>query len=371
MRKPQTRGAQKSREDCRENSPVTLRAIAAHLNLSPATVSLILNNAPNFAFPDETRKRVIATAQSLGYIPNRLARSLRNRAELRMVGLILPDISRSCYAEIASGIGNKLAQSDYCFMLADHGYRRDAISQQIGEFSSRGAQGVILIDAELGGYPQLPFVTVSCRAPAGRTAQIVFDRDRAVVLAMEHFLLQRRQQILLMKEGCDEPYLSKVLEIASSLHLEVAVAAVKGIKQEQSVLDSFGSDWRVGKGIATHRRGVLTFDLDSAATVVRAFGGRNGDPARLLATVCIEREGRAGTDSSITVIRQPLKTTGIVAAEVLLQKIRQKHCPMRTIRVKPEIVRMCATSAKWRSRDAIQPVNTGADCKMIGDLKTQ
>ena len=74
------------RQGEREHAPgeasgtVTLRHVAAHLGLSPATVSLVLNQAPAAAaIPAETQERIFAAARELDYRPNYLARSLRSR----------------------------------------------------------------------------------------------------------------------------------------------------------------------------------------------------------------------------------------------------------------------------------------------------
>ena len=59
---------------------VTLRQVAAHVGLSPATVSMVLNQAPaSAAIPQETQERIFAAARELRYQPNYLAKSLRSR----------------------------------------------------------------------------------------------------------------------------------------------------------------------------------------------------------------------------------------------------------------------------------------------------
>ena len=46
---------------------VSLKMLAEHLDLSPATVSFVLNNAPGRSIPPATRERVKAAAKQLGY----------------------------------------------------------------------------------------------------------------------------------------------------------------------------------------------------------------------------------------------------------------------------------------------------------------
>jgi LacI family transcriptional regulator len=66
---------------------VTLKTVAQHVGLSPATVSLVLNESPVAdSIPLETKERVIAAARELDYRPNYLARSLRSQRSFSVGG---------------------------------------------------------------------------------------------------------------------------------------------------------------------------------------------------------------------------------------------------------------------------------------------
>jgi len=60
----------------------SLKKLAEHLGLNPATVSVVLNEVPGRAIPQGTRDRIKAAAKELNYRPSLLARSLRNRRTL-------------------------------------------------------------------------------------------------------------------------------------------------------------------------------------------------------------------------------------------------------------------------------------------------
>ena len=60
--------------------PVTLKILAEYLDLSPATVSIVLNNSPVAkSISLVTRQRVQAAAKKFDYRPNLHARMLRTR----------------------------------------------------------------------------------------------------------------------------------------------------------------------------------------------------------------------------------------------------------------------------------------------------
>ena len=57
---------------------VTLKSVAAEVGLSPGTISLVLNRAPqSHAIPQHTQDRIFAAARELNYQPNPFARALR------------------------------------------------------------------------------------------------------------------------------------------------------------------------------------------------------------------------------------------------------------------------------------------------------
>ncbi|MBV9997957.1 MAG: LacI family DNA-binding transcriptional regulator [Verrucomicrobia bacterium] len=72
---------------------VTSHDIAREAGVARSTVSLVLTNNPKIQIPDATRKRILAAARKLGYVPNSAAQMLVS-GRSRTVGLILsrPDL---------------------------------------------------------------------------------------------------------------------------------------------------------------------------------------------------------------------------------------------------------------------------------------
>src|ERR1039457_2519558 len=84
--------------------PISLRTLGDYLNLSPATISLVLNNAPGVrSIPQETRDRVTAAAAKFDYRPSFYARSLRKRQTF-YVGVLVPELSDSYCSQVLAGV---------------------------------------------------------------------------------------------------------------------------------------------------------------------------------------------------------------------------------------------------------------------------
>jgi LacI family transcriptional regulator len=68
---------------------VTIVDVARKAGVSKTTVSCVLNNAPGFSVPEETRQRVFDAAAALGYRRNTLAAALRS-GRMNTVGIVPP-----------------------------------------------------------------------------------------------------------------------------------------------------------------------------------------------------------------------------------------------------------------------------------------
>src|SRR5437588_218565 len=103
--------------------PVTLKILAEYLDLSPATVSIVLNNSPVAkSISPQTRQRVLDAAKKFEYRPNLHARMLRTRLT-NTVGVIVPELSEGYFTGLMIGVEQYLLQAGYLYEL---GHRRIA-----------------------------------------------------------------------------------------------------------------------------------------------------------------------------------------------------------------------------------------------------
>lgn len=80
--------------------------------VSRATVSQVLNNKAGFLVPQETRQRVFAAAQELGYVPNASARNLRSQKTCT-IGVIIQDINNPFYPAFVRGVQDIAERAGY------------------------------------------------------------------------------------------------------------------------------------------------------------------------------------------------------------------------------------------------------------------
>lgn len=96
---------------------ITLRDVAEHLGVTVATVSKALRDSSDISV--DMRKQVRAAATQLGYKPNIMARSLVQQ-KTYLLGVIVPDLKISFFAEVVRGIYEEARKNGYLPMIMVH-----------------------------------------------------------------------------------------------------------------------------------------------------------------------------------------------------------------------------------------------------------
>jgi LacI family transcriptional regulator len=94
----------------------TIREVAKRAGVSPATVSRVINRSGPVS--ERTRERVEAVIRKLGYVPNRLATSLRS-SKTQLIAVILSDWTNSFWVEVVRGIQGVAWEHGFHMILSD------------------------------------------------------------------------------------------------------------------------------------------------------------------------------------------------------------------------------------------------------------
>src|SRR5580704_10632213 len=164
---------------------VTILDVAARAGVHAATVSRTLN-LPERVAP-ETRQRVEAAVQELGFVPNRAARGLIT-GRTGNVAVIVPDITNPHFAELVRSVERAARQSDLQVLLVDTGEHPDE-EVRAAESLSREVDGFIVVSPRrlhrsLGALGSVPAVFVN--RPVPEHASILLRTAPAVTDALVH-----------------------------------------------------------------------------------------------------------------------------------------------------------------------------------------
>ena len=123
-------------------------------------------------------KRVLARIKELNYQPNWVARSLAARRTF-MIGLIVPDLMHSFFAEIAKGVSSTIRPLGYDVVICNSEEDSALESSEIDRLLGRQVDGLILASAQqpssLEAFERIearnvPYVLVDRRFPGAQAA---------------------------------------------------------------------------------------------------------------------------------------------------------------------------------------------------------
>lgn len=121
---------------------ITIKDIARRAGVSVATVSYVVNH--NRYVSPELTGRVLHAIEELGYSPNAIARSLRQK-NTRMIGLIVPDSSNPFFAEIAKGVEDAGYDKGYSVILCNSNAQTERELVYLDLLRSKRVDGIIFI----------------------------------------------------------------------------------------------------------------------------------------------------------------------------------------------------------------------------------
>ena len=178
---------------------VRLKDIAEDLGVSLVTVSKVLRNKPGVG--DVTRKRVLKRVRELNYRPNMLARSLAS-GKSYTVGLIVPDLVHTFFAELAKGVSAGLRGASYQLLLASAEEEPDLEQLEIEHLLARGVDALLIASCQnnAGSFKSLlkskiPYVLIDRYLPKIDGYFVGTDDVAAGRVATEHLIHLGRKRI--------------------------------------------------------------------------------------------------------------------------------------------------------------------------------
>jgi DNA-binding LacI/PurR family transcriptional regulator len=132
---------------------VTIRDIGNQLGLSAMTVSLALRDHPRIS--KETKERIRAAMDKLGYNPNQLARALAT-GKSNMIGVIVPKSSDHYYAEVIQAIEDSASAANYHVLLANGSYEMEQYTERVRDLMGLHLRGIIAAPPFTSEKPALP-----------------------------------------------------------------------------------------------------------------------------------------------------------------------------------------------------------------------
>ncbi len=194
---------------------LTMNDVANAAKVSPSTVSLYLRKPAAVSL--ELAERVQKVIDELGYVPNLMAGSLAS-ARSRIIGVIIPSIVNSFYAETYNTLQNVFQASQYQTFLGVSDFGQEREEDLIRAFLASLPAAMVIT-----GLTHTDRARTMLRA-AGIPVVEMWDMPNEEFQAVDmsvgfsHFEVGRRQAAYLYETGC-----RKVAYIGAAIHQDLRV----------------------------------------------------------------------------------------------------------------------------------------------------
>ncbi len=334
--------AHQGKEQNGNEKPVSLKFLAQYLDLSPATISVVLNDSPTAReIPQRTKDRVLAAVRKFKYRPNVWARSLR-RKRSRTIGVLVHEISEGYGALLLNALDDYLLQEDYFYFVVSHRRRPDLLDEYPRMLMERSVEGFIVIDTVLRKGLPLPTVNISGHTRLPGVTNVVLNHRLAAQLALRHLVGLGHRRIAFIKGqpfSSDSEVRWKAIQEAAQ-ELSVPMPPERTVQLESSTFSPV-----VGYPVtqellarATPFTALMAYNDLSAIGAIRALREHGLRVPQDVSVVGFDDIASAAFQNpSLTTVRQPLRRMGMAAARILLDRLDGGADPGEVV-VEPDLV---------------------------------
>ncbi|MFK4088237.1 LacI family DNA-binding transcriptional regulator [Kribbella sp. NPDC020789] len=180
---------------------VTMRDVARQAGVSPKTVSNVMNGYPYIR--EETRVRVLAAIDDLGYRVNISARTLKS-GRTGVIALVLPELSNPYFAELADAAIAAAGQHGLTVMIETTNADRQRELTALSRPGRHLVDGLLysplgLGQEDVGVLPtHSPMVLLGERIFHGPVDHVMIDNVEGTKDVVRHLLDQGRRRIALL-----------------------------------------------------------------------------------------------------------------------------------------------------------------------------
>jgi len=324
---------------------VSIKDVAARAGVSFQTASKVLNGG-NVRVSSDTAARIMAAAESLGYRPNTIARSLVQRSTAT-IGLIAGDITDGALARFAAAAERMARHHGHAFLVGNLGEGEEDSAAIVRQLIDRRVDGLILAAPQLEGDPEVadmlrryvPAVSLY-NVPGGGFPLVGSNHREGARIATRHLIGLGHTSI----GTITGPFRRHV--VRSRLHGYEDALRTAGIEPGEDL--TIECDWTSAAASAATR---LLLQRDPGMTAIfvhsdtmaigvlsaLAAAGRRV-PADIAVVSCDDMPFAEYLIPAVSSLRVPFEETGEQCVELLLKSIAGEPMPTETVRLPVELI---------------------------------
>jgi len=312
--------------------PVTINDVAARAGVSKTTVSHYLNGRYD-SMSKETRENIAQVVEELGYRPNALARSLKQK-KTHTIGAIVANILNPFSTSIIRGVEDYCNQHGFSLILCNADEDPVKEREYLEVLADKQVDGLIINttghnnDLIKNLNLHLPVVLIDRKVPEINTDTVTSDSRKGVQLMIDHLIKLGRSEIAFFTMPYHEvsPRTERVLGYRQALASHGI--ACKPHLLVETVLDEAAVIRAVETVLASPEPPAAIFGANNLMTmaVVKALKKLNISIPRDIAVVGFDDWDWAELiDPPVTVVSQPTYAMGQEAATLLIKRLKSKR----------------------------------------------
>lgn len=334
----------------------TIYDVAREAGVSMATVSRVINGTA--VVKEETKAKVQAAIDKLGYRPNAVARGLASK-RTKSIGVILPDVSDLFHAEILRGIEDIATMYQYHIILANSDAKESREIDLVGTMWEKQVDGLIFISERITPeivkafeHAQLPVVLCATDDPEKRIPSVSIDNVTAAYDATRYLLDKGVTRIAFLGAAADHP---TTVERKKGY---LRAMEEGGLKQDKSLIlhakdKSYQAGFQAARYYLQTEQGaeaVIAVSDELALGYLNVIRDRGGNAPQDVLLVGFDNT-RLSTmiRPEMTTIAQPTYDLGAVSMRLLTKLLNEEPISDYTVRLPHDIIERASTRKPIKS----------------------
>jgi len=310
-------------------TPPRISDVARMAGVSTATVSMVMNNNPRIS--RATAKRVRATAERLGYRPNRAAQALRG-IQTRTLVAFVPASDRGLadlyIGELLNGVREAAHKLGYRLLLEQGMPTFNPEHPRMGRFDAKEVDGILCIGCTVADVPHdlldLPLLLVDSRPSRCRIDHVTCDYRGGMQQAVNYLAQLGHHNIALIRPATPDHRGPELLgayreALNGSAGASGDAALAEGAASEQGGSEAAAELLDRNPQVTA----IIAADDRMAAGVLHRLALRGLECPRDLSVITVGDTGPAEfATPGLSAVRLPLRAIGSTACERMIQRLR-------------------------------------------------
>lgn len=320
-------------------SGLTMKEIAKLANVSQPTVSRVLNG--NLDVNEELAKRVRKVIESVGYVPNRAAQTLK-RSQSYIIGVSVSQIYNPYFVELIDYLEMKTREIGYSIIFHNSKHNPLIEWENIQNFLARQVDGIIIVpsgDHNTERIRQLNVPTVVITQSSKYLDSVSLNHIKAGRIAAENFIKNGHKKFGYIGHPNDEKFLGfesalyeKGLKFDQKNYIEIDVNSTYSALTRKNIEDYFNKTDKLDFTCVNTTNDIAAIEF---AKLAQEKGIRIPEDISLIGFDDTYLSGIMGISS----IHQPISDMVNSAVEILLTRIDHKMSSERVnILLEPSLI---------------------------------